>query len=280
MDCFGIYSNPALCARARLSAGGAAQHCASGPTYQPPPSRLSSWPRGMAVQHWLGAVRRSGGTPPLFPLSLSALACRVAPPHQPSPTSACRYKTAAPPRAVPHFFPPPSLFFPSRMSTPTPPLTPLPTSGDRRTLAHAGLCPNYAAICLCQWAPPQASILLDWPHHSSPLILPVPPSHLLVDDLIPVSYIPVTLPGASPRLPRCSPATPCHRQGTATPLACTPPCRRACGSCTVTAPWARPARVPPRRHMGHFPRWTGPAGQDPRGISAGHVWQAAASRWL
>jgi hypothetical protein len=48
------------------------------------------------------------------------------------------------------------------------------------------------------------------------------PSRLPVDNLISVSSVPVTLPGASPVFPQCSPGTPCRWQGTAVPPANTP----------------------------------------------------------
>jgi hypothetical protein len=104
-----------------------------GPTYR-------SCPRSVAPIS--GPAARHGHAMPPAPIGLRPLLvnCARLVPHLRAPG----LKQLSLP-LLPFSFSTPSLFFPGRVSTPDTPSTSLPTVGNWRTPAHAGLRPNHAA---------------------------------------------------------------------------------------------------------------------------------------
>jgi hypothetical protein len=269
LDIFEFIRTRHYAAWARLSASAATRHYGRGPPVSPFPLPYSpdcaAWPRPpVSGCYRSGAVRRLAGNP-LPPPSLSLSLSRSSPvawchPVGRPPPLRTGLKWLPPPPHTPPF-PPFSLIFPGRTSSPNTPPHLLLTADDWRTPACTAFRSNRAAIhhssvnaSPSHWSPQSTAP----PHHVVPLELQdltaLVSDHrksarrrlrrLVIDPPFWCALAPSSLSGVLPVVPVNSLATPCRP-------------RRAAGKRATVLPRARTARG---AHAMSAPRADFPAG--------------------
>jgi hypothetical protein len=166
---------------------------------------------------------RAHRDPSPFPLSFSAGLKGSPSHHEASSFSALSLPLSTSNR--PHVTPPASPFASHRNPTielfssamnpePSPPLRPLSVSST--LLSSLSSIDHPSSVLIIPWCrkiPWASSVTTGAPLTTTERRCFPPPRRLPIDDLIPASTVPMTLPGASPGFPRCSPATPCWNAG-------------------------------------------------------------------